>query len=103
MSIPNYSTPIAVLIDAPRTAAFLGNLNPAIKELDYDKDLHQRYFVMDWPGDGQFVIMAREQFENIFEVGTDAWFLKPFLVEEKGRNSYYPDRYVPLTQTFRQE
>ena len=48
---------IAVESTAPKVADFLTALYPAIEELDYEKDLHLKFFVAGFPGNGRWTIM----------------------------------------------
>lgn len=71
--------PIAIEINAPRTAHILGILDPTIGELDYEKDLHKNFIVFDFPVNGQYVIMKPKQFRKKFGHCRPTWFMQPFL------------------------
>lgn len=71
--------PIAIKIDAPRTAHILAILDPTIRELNYDKDLHQHYIVFDFPKNGDYVIMKPKKFHKKFGYCRGVQFMSPFL------------------------
>lgn len=79
------STPLVIHIATPRVHSFLTTLDPKFGELDYDTHLHERYLVMDWPSNGQYVIMNEEQLERVFDTETarEAWFFKAAIMEER--------------------
>lgn len=76
-------TPLIIHIQAPRVHDFLTTLNPAFGELNYDEDLHEKYLVMDWPSNGQYVIMNEDLLRRNFDMGRakPTWFFNPITAE----------------------
>lgn len=75
-------TPLVIPIDAPRVHSVLSILNPEFKAMEYE-DIHNKYLVMDWPANGQYVLMNAEQLNRNFDTRTirGTWFFQPFVVD----------------------
>jgi len=57
---------IAVEILSPIVIEVLSALDPTIKELDYHTDLHGKYFVVNFPKQGKYVIMTPSEYHSKF-------------------------------------
>lgn len=57
----------AIEIRNPKIAHIMSVFDPTLEELDYDQDLHMKFFVIDFPEPGKYAIVTPETFNDHFD------------------------------------
>lgn len=74
----------ALEIRTPDVVEIIKAIDPTIGELDYEKDLHNNFYVLNFPEEGKNALVPVETFYNSFDHIENGVFLnlKKFIVNE---------------------
>lgn len=61
------ATPFAIQIKTPEALPLLAKIYPSVKKMDYVKDLHNKYLLVDFPKKGKIRLMSPKAFRETFK------------------------------------